>query len=212
MALGAIVFQCEMLCASAVFSKSSSLADGEALDSGLLLGKTKGGGIGLLDVLGDLDAVELNVTVAGEIRADATVGTVSATTAGDGALHNDVVDNAVVDVELGRLGVGLKVDKELTNTLRGLLGPATLGVLEHLKLGVAADTTRVPSERNNLLVEQNSVHVPDGLVELPSLNGTSDLVSVFVVSAEVTNSALSRFGRLSGLSRVLNHCKSLPIY
>jgi hypothetical protein len=31
------------------------------------------------------------------------------------------------------------------------------------------------------------------------------------VGSEVGNSALSRFGGLSWLSRVLNHCKSLPI-
>ena len=195
MTLGAVALPCEKLsCASAV-SKSSSLAatNGEALDSGLLLSEAEGGAISLLDILGNLNTVELNMAVAGEVRADATVGTVRATAAGNSALNNDVVDDAVVNVELLGLGVGAEVDKELTHAVHGLLGPATLSVLEGLDLGMAADATGVLSEGNNLFVLQNSLHVLDGLVELPALNGASDLVSVFVVGAEVTNSALSGY-------------------
>ena len=167
-------------------------ADGEAGDGSLLLGHAESGLVGLGDVLGLLNAVELDVAVGGEVRADATVGTVGSSTAGDGALHNDVVDHAVVNVELGSLSVGSQVDEELTNSLDGLLGPATLGVLEGLSLSVTADTTGVPSERNNLGVLENVLHVLDGSVELHALGGASDFVSVLVVSAQVANSALSR--------------------
>ena len=66
-------------------------------------------------------------------------------------------------------------------------------MLELLHLGVTSNSAIVPSERNNLLVEQNSVHVPDGLVELPALDGASDFVSVFVVSTEIRNSAFSSY-------------------
>jgi len=41
-----------------------SFADSEALAGGLLLGEAEGGSVGLLDVLGLLIAVELNVAVA----------------------------------------------------------------------------------------------------------------------------------------------------
>jgi len=176
-------------------SNSCSLAatNGETLNGGLLLGETEGGGIGLGDILGHLDAVELNMAVAGEVGADATVGTVSATAARDGTLDNDVVDNAVINVELLGLGVSSKVDEELTDALDALLGPATLGVLEGLSLGGTADTTSVLSERNNLLVSEDRVHVFDGLLELPALDRASDLVSVFVVGAEIANSALSGY-------------------
>lgn len=57
----------------------SSLADGEALDGGLLLGETEGRGIGLLNVLRLLHTVEFNMAVAGEVWADATVRAVGAT-------------------------------------------------------------------------------------------------------------------------------------
>ena len=191
--LGATVLICEKLSASAKSSKACSLAaNGEALHSSLLLGQTEGGSLALITAFALLDTVELDVAVAGQVGADATVGTVSATAARDGALHNDVVDHAIVNVKLLGLGVSSEVDEKLTDALDGLLGPATLGVLEGLSLGVTADTTAVLSERNNLLVGEALGHVFDRLLELPALDGASDLVCVFVVGAEITNSALSR--------------------
>ena len=159
----------------------------------MLLGEAESGSISLLDVLGDLGGVELNVAVAGEVRADATVGAVSSAAAGDGSLHDDVGDHAVINVELGRLGVGAEVDEELTNALDSLLGPATLASLEGLALSVAADTTVVASEGDDLSVLKSSVHILDRLLELPALHGTSHIVSVLVVGTEITNSALSRY-------------------
>ena len=132
------------------------------------------------------------MAVGGKVRADATMGTVGSSTAGDGALHDNVVDDAVVDVELGSLSVGTQVDEELANSLQGLLGPATLGVLESLGLSVTADTTGVLSEGNNLLVLKTVLHVLDGSVDLHALGGASHFVSVLVVGAQVANSALSR--------------------
>ncbi len=170
----------------------SSLANCKALDGGLLLGETEGGGIGLLDVLGLLVAVELDVAVRGEVGADATVSTVGSTAASNGALHNDVVDNAVVDVELGSLSVGLQVDEELADALKRLLGPATLSVLELLDLSVAADTTGVPSEGDDLFVLKAVFHVLDGSLQLHALGGASHFVSVLVMCAQVGDPALSR--------------------
>jgi hypothetical protein len=145
-------------------SSGCSLANSEALDGGLLLGETESRGISLLDIPGHLDAVELNMAVAGEVGADATVGAVSAAAAGDGSLHDNVVDHAVVNVELGRLGVGSEVDEQLADALDALLGPATLSDLEEFGLSVTADATVVASERNNLLVLENVLHILDGLV------------------------------------------------
>ena len=169
-----------------------SLADGESVDGGLLLGHAKGGLVSLSNILGLLDAVELDMAVRGEVWADATMGSVGSSTAGDSALHNDVVDEACVGVELGGLGVGSQVDEELTDGLRGLLGPPTLGVLEDLALGVSSDTTSVASEGNNLLVLEHIVHVLDRLLEVEALASAGTFVSVLVVGTEVGNSALSR--------------------
>ena len=169
-----------------------SLADGEALDSGLLLGETESGSVSLLNILGLLVAVELDVAVGAEVGADATVGTVRSTTAGDGALHNNVVDHAVVNVELGSLSVGLQVDEELTNALDGLLWPATLSVLELLGLSVATDATGVAAEGDDLLVLEAVLHVLDGPLQLHALGGAGHFVSVLVMCAQVRDPALSR--------------------
>ena len=103
-----------------------------------------------------------------------------------------MVDDAVVDVELGGLGVGLQVDEQLPDALDRLLGPATLRVLEGLALGVATNAARVPPEGDDLLVLEARVHVPDGLLEVPSLHRASHFVSVLIVGAQVGDSALRR--------------------
>ena len=169
-----------------------SLADSEALDGSLLAGQTERGLVSLLHLRRLLVALELDVAVRGEVGADATVGAVGATATGDGALHDDVVDDAVVDVELCSLGVRLQVDEELTHALDRLLGPAALRVLEGLDLGVAADATRVPAEGDDALVLQALLHVLDRLLQVPALHGAGDLVRVLVVGAQVRDSALSR--------------------
>lgn len=133
------------------------------------------------------------MTVAGEVGADTTVGTVGSSAARNGALDNDVVDNASVNIELGSLSVSLEVDKELAAGLEGLLGPSTLGVLEFLGLSVSSDTSRVPTERNNLLVLKTVLHVLDGSLKLHALGGTSTLISVLVVGTQVRDPALSRY-------------------
>lgn len=99
------------------------------------------------------------MAVAGEVGANTTVGTVGSSAARHGALDNDVADDALVDVELGSLSVGLEVDDELTNGLDGLLGPSTLSVLECFALSVAADTSNVPAEGNNHLVLETGLQV-----------------------------------------------------
>jgi hypothetical protein len=48
-------------------SLDSSFADRESLGSQLLLGHAKSGLVGLCDILGLLEAVELDVTVGGEV-------------------------------------------------------------------------------------------------------------------------------------------------
>ena len=169
-----------------------SLADGEALDGGLFLGHAEGGLVSLGDLLGLLDAVELDVAVGGEVGADATVGTVGSSAAGDGALDDDVVDHARVDVELGSLSVGLQVAQELAHGLDGLLGPPTLCVLEFLGLAGAADATAVSAEGDHLLVLEDVIHVQDGPLQLHALGGAGHLISVLVVGTQVRNSALSR--------------------
>ena len=170
---------------------SGSFADSETLDGGLFLGHAESGLVGLGDLLGLLVAVELNVRVGGEVGRDATMGSVGSSTAGNGALDNGVVDNASVNIELGGLSVSSKVDEELTASLKGLLGPSTLGVLEFLALSVTSNTSGESAEGDNLLVLETVLVVLNGSVQLHALDGASRLVCVLEVSSQVRNSAFS---------------------
>lgn len=169
----------------------SCLSDGKSLGGGLSGGELGGSLVGLLDITGLLNAVELDVAVGGQVGADATVGSVSSTAAGDGALGHGVGDHALVGVELLAFGVGLEVDQELTDDLDGLLGPSTGLVLELLEHGVSADGSAEPSEWNNLFVLEDILQVSDGLLQGPALDGAGDFVSVLEVSSKVSNLALS---------------------
>jgi len=185
------------------------------LSSGLLLGESGSSFVGLFNTDGLLVALEFNMAVGSEVGGDSTMGSVSASTSGDGSLADGVVNDASLDVEgtlLLVLGVGLKVDKEILNSLDGLLGPSSKLVLENFTLGVTADTTGVHSEGDDLSVLEASIHVFNGLVESETLAGAGNIVSVLVMDSEVTDLGHSRFGGLCGHSGVLDHWKLRPIY
>jgi len=187
----------------------SSLANGKASTGSLLLGHLDSGLVGLGNSSLLFGKVELNVAVGAEVGGHATVSTVGTATALDGALADDVGNVALVGVEALGFGVRLDVDEELTNSLGGLFGPSTANSLEFLALGVVLGV--VPAERNNLLMLKDVIHVVNGLLDHHTLNGTSNIVSVLVMGAEISDLASSRLGSLSGHGGVLNHCKSLPI-
>ena len=159
----------------------------------MFLCHTERGFVSLGDLFGLLNAVELNMAVAGEVGADATVGTVGSSAARNGALDNDVIDDTGVNVKFSCLSVGLEVEKELAHGLEGLLGPPTLSVLKFFGLGVTTDTTDIPAERNNLLVLKTILHVVDGSLEFHALRGSCHFVSVLVVGTQVRDPALSRY-------------------
>ena len=201
------------------------------MSSGLLLGEAGSLLIGLLDAGGLLVALEFDMAVGGKVGRNSTMGSVSASSSGDGSLADGMVDNASLDIESFLFSVGLKVLEEELNSLDGLLGPSSKLVLEDLALGVTADTTGVHSERNDGFFSEASVHVLDGLVNFKTLACAGNIVRVLVMDSQVTdltdggyrsnieqrlreNKELERrtFSGLSGLSGVLYHCKLIPIY
>jgi len=175
---------------------ADSLANGEASTGSLLLGHLESGLIGLSNLTLLFGNVELNVTVGAEVGGDATVSTIGTTTALDGALDNGMSDHTLVGIESLNFGVGLNVDEELTDSLHRLFGPATTNSLEFLALGVALGV--VATERNNLLVLKDVLHIVDGLLNHHALDGASDIVSVLIMGTEVSNLAGSGFSGLYG--------------
>jgi len=194
------------------FFSYSLASDGESLSSGLLLGEAGSLLIGLLNAGGLLVALEFDMAVAGKVGRNSTMGSVSASSSGDGSLADGVVDNASVDVESLLLSVSSQVLEERLNGLDGLLGPSSKLVLEDLALGVSTDTTGVHSEGNDGFFSEASVHVLDGFIELKSLACSGNIVRVLVMDSQVSDLAYGGFGGLSGLSRVFDHCKLIPIY
>ena len=172
-----------------VGSSRVSLSNGESLSSGLLFGDSGDGLVGLCDWSGLLEAVELNMAVRGEVWGDTSMGTVGSSAAGDGALDNDVVDHALLRVESLGLGVGSQVDEELTDGLGRLLGPATGGSLVDLDLSVSSNTASELSERNNLFVGKDSLHVLNGSWDSHTLDESCCFVRVLEVSSEISDSA-----------------------
>lgn len=166
-------------------------SNGKSLGGGLLVGNLAVWLVGLCHVSNALRAVELDVTVGGQVGADATVSTVGSPAAGDGALGHGVGDDALVGVKLLGLSVGLEVDEELADDLHALLGPSALLVVELLEHGVSRDGSIVPSEGNDALALKHILEVVDGLLDMHALAGAHNFVRVLVVSSEVSNLALS---------------------
>lgn len=61
--------------------------------------------------------MELDVAVGGDVRGDATVGTVGPSAASNGALDTNVGDHAFLGVEALSLSVALKIEQELADGL-----------------------------------------------------------------------------------------------
>ena len=114
--------------------RGCSLSNSKSLSGGLLFGNSSLRLVTLLHISTFLDAVELNVAVGGKVWPNATVGTVGSSASLNGSLDNNVVDDALVDIESLGLSIGLKVDKKLLDGLTGLFWPTTEGKAVHLGL------------------------------------------------------------------------------
>lgn len=168
-------------------------ADGESLLGGLLLSQSDGLLVLTLNGAGLLGDVELDVAVRGQIRRDTTVGTVGSSSTVDGSLDADVGDAALFGIEHLGLSVRLEVVEEVQHVLDGLLGEATVVMVDVLAHGVSAGTTGVSAEGHDGGVLTDALHVGDGLEEVETAAGTSGVVSVLVVAAEIVNSALGGY-------------------
>lgn len=178
-------------------------ADGESLLGGLLLGESDGGLVLTLNGTGVLGDVELDMAVRGQIRRDTTVSTVSSSSTVDGSLDANVGDAALFSIEHLGLSVRLEVVEEVQHVLDGLLGEATVVMVDVLTHGVSAGTTGVSTERHNGGVLTDALHIGDGLEEVETAAGASGVVSVLVMSAEIVNSALGGYKLQLQLDKML---------
>lgn len=196
-----------MLAAS--FRESLLSTDGEATGS-KSLGLSDLGWLSFSNLSSLLSSVELNVAVRREIRSDTTVGAVGSSATLLSTLNSDVGNDALVDIETFGFTVSLEVVEEESDSLDRLFGPST-GVGANLfALGVSLG--EVLCEADNSFVFEDLFEVVEGLLNFHATDGVGGVESVLEVGALVLNLGQSGLGLFSGLSRVLNHCKSLPIY
>jgi hypothetical protein len=180
--------------------------DGESSLGGLLLGQSDGSLVLTLNGTGVLGDVELDVAVRGQIRRDTTVSTVGSSSTVDGSLDANVGDTALFGIKHLGLSVRLEVGEEVQHVLDGLLGEATVVMVDILTHGVSAGTTGVSTEGHDGSVLTDALHIGDGLEEVETAAGASGVVSVLVMRAEIVNSALGSRGGGDGLSGILDHC------
>ena len=165
-----------------------SLSNGKSLSGSLLLGQSCNGLVSLGDLAALLGAVELNVTVRRDVRGDATMSTIGASAASNGALYGNVGDHALLCVQSLGLGIALEVDEQLFDGLHGLLGPSTIAPLVLSNLSVSGDVLVEATEGNNLLMSQNSVHILNSLRDFHAFSVSCRFVSVLKVRSQVRNS------------------------
>jgi len=189
--------------------RESLSTDGEATGS-KSLGKFGSSFLSFSNLGSFLGSVELNMAIRREIRSDTTVGTVSSSATLLSTLDGNVRNDALVDIETFGFTVSLKVVEEESDSLDRLFRPSTSVGTNLFALGVSL--AEVLCEADNSFVLKDLFEVVEGLLNFHATDGVGGVESVLVVDALVLNLGQSGLGLLSGLSRVLNHCKSLPIY
>jgi len=178
-----------------------------------LLGRFLLLGLGLVIVTAfDNDVVllgedELDVTRRGHVGVDATVSAVSTAPHLGRAVHLNVRDNEVVDIESLVVGVRFRVLQERQKEFGGFLGPATLraGGIPSLGLRVATGTANVTSEGDDLLEIDDVLEESGGALERHVADGSSGLAGVLVMHAQVGAARFDRLGRIFGFRGVTRH-------
>jgi len=149
---------------------------------------------------------ELDMTRRGHVGVDSSVGAVSTTPHLGSAIHLDVSDDEMIDIEAFVVGVRLGVLQEREKEFGGLLGPTTLrtGSVPSLGLSVATRTTDVASERDDFLQFDDVLEESGGAFERHVPNGSGGFARVLVVHAQVSATGLDGFGgvlRFGGVAR-----------
>ena len=153
--------------------------------------------------------MELDVAVRGQIWGDSTVGSVGSSSSVNSSLCGNMADLASLNIKTFVLGVGFQVLEETENVSDRLLWESTIVMLVLLGHGLSSWSSSESSEWNDSGVLKNSLHVLDGFQDVETSACSSSLIGVFKVDSLIIRSALGRFGWLSWLSRILDHCKSL---
>lgn len=168
-----------------------------------------GGGGGLGDSGGGLAHEELDVARGAHEGGDATVGTVGAAVGAGSLIDLNVLDDHLGGLETLGDGVGLSVLEEGQHGGDGLARPATLGLLELLSLGGAADLTGVAAEGDAAGLGEDLAVELLGLAEGHAIDDVSSVEGVLEVAAEIGDLSVGGLGGDLGLARVVHDLHKL---
>merc|ERR1719360_269463 len=118
-----------------------------------------------------LNQDHLNVTGRGHVGVDSTVGSVGTSAHLRGTVHQNVINDQVISIQTLVFSIALGIPQHIEESLAGLGWPSTLGSFEGLALGMSANSTVEPSERNDLLLSHNILQILLGSGQRHVLNG-----------------------------------------
>jgi len=150
---------------------------------------------------------ELDVAGRGHVGVNTTVSTVSTAPHLSRAIHLNVSDDEVVDIEPLVVGVGFRVLQEGQKKFGGLLGPTPLGAgsVPSFGLGVTTGTSDVTSEWHDLLEIDDVLEEARGALEGHVTDGSGGLARVLVMHTQVGTARLDRLGGVLGFRGVTRH-------
>merc|ERR1719457_302685 len=104
-----------------------------------------------------------------------------------GTVNQNVINDQVISIQTLVFSIALGIPQHIEESLAGLGWPSTLGSFECLALGMSADTTVEPSERNDLLLSHNILQILLGSGQRHVLDGLGCFPGVLLgMSADTT--------------------------
>lgn len=138
----------------------------------------------LLHVDGALSGEELEVSLAGKIGTDTTMGPVGTTTSLGSSIDLHVINSQIFKV-LG-VGVGLEVVDQSKHNSNRLLGPSSEGLSELSSLASPTDTSVVSGVRNTSPVSEDILQILLGLGKSEPLYSLGSLIGILVMNSEIS--------------------------
>merc|ERR1719468_471323 len=152
-----------------------------------------------------LNQDHLNVAGRGHVGVDSTVGSVGTSAHLRGTVHQNVINDQVISIQTLVFGIPQHIEESLA----GLGWPSTLGSFEGLALGMSADSTVEPSERNDLLLSHNILQILLGSGQRHVLDGLGCFPGVLEVNPFIPTLGKGRFSGILRFLGILNHSNLL---
>lgn len=138
----------------------------------------------LLNIDSAFSGEELEMSLAGKIRTDTTMGSVCTTTSLGSSIDLNVINGQIFKV-LG-VGVGFKIVDQSKHNSNRFLRPSSERLSELSSLASSTDTSVVSRVRNTSSVSKNILQILLGLGKCESLYSLGSLIGILVMNSEIS--------------------------